>query len=99
MSRRDDEPAQLRDVLDVLSGRLRRVDLRVIDQVRALWPTVVDAALAEHCRAEFIKDGVLLVSVPSGAYAQRIRLESAAILERLAVLGDAAPTSLRAVLS
>jgi len=99
MKRRSADVSDLGSVLNVLAGRLKKVDLRVIDEVRQLWPTVVDPVLAERCRPEFVKNGVLLVSVPSGAFAQRIMLESDTILKACAVLGDAAPTSLRTVLS
>jgi predicted nucleic acid-binding Zn ribbon protein len=96
--RRDEEPAPLGEILDTLASRLRRVDLRVIDQARALWPTVVDPVLAEHCFVELIKDGVLIVSVPSGAFAQKIVSQSPSILEGFSVLGTSAPTSLKTVL-
>ena len=45
-----DEPVPLAEVLDTLAGRLRRVDLRLIDRARELWPSVVDPVLAEHCQ-------------------------------------------------
>lgn len=98
MRRRDEEPVPLSDVLDTVAGRLRKVDLRLIDEVRRRWPDVVDPVLAEHCRAEFIKSGVLVVSVPSGAFAERLRRDEASILEGLRTLGDAAPKALRTVL-
>jgi len=94
----DERPAPLGEVLDTLAGRLRRVDLRVIDEARRLWPTVVEPVLAEHCRVELIKDGVLIVSVPSGAFAQRVLSESPSILDRFSVLGKRAPTSLKTVM-
>jgi predicted nucleic acid-binding Zn ribbon protein len=96
--RREEEPARLGDVLNTVAGRLRKVDLRVVDEVRRLWPSVVDPVLAEHCRPEFIKSGVLVVSVPSGAFAERLTSERASILAGLAGLGDAAPNALRTVL-
>jgi predicted nucleic acid-binding Zn ribbon protein len=95
--RRGEEPAPLSDVLNTLAGRLRKVDLRLVDEVRRRWPEVVDPVLAEHCRPEFIKNGVLVVSVPSGAFAERVVSESESILRGLASLGDAAPTALRTV--
>lgn len=98
MRRRDQDPVPLRDLLDTVAGRLRKVDLRVVDEVRRLWPGVVDPVLAEHCRPEFIKSGVLVVSVPSGAFAERLRAEQASILAGLATLGEAAPSALRTVL-
>lgn len=97
MKRRDAQPAPLGEVLDVLAGRLRRVDLRVIDEARRLWPTVVDEVLAEHCAVEMIRDGVLVVSVPSGAFAQRVMAEAPSIVEGFSVLGAAAPVSVRTV--
>ena len=94
----DHHPASLSDVLNTLAGRLRKVDLRLIDEIRQLWPDVVDPVVAEHCRPDFIKNGVLVISVPSGAYAQRVQLESATILAGFGSLGSRAPTSLRTIL-
>ncbi|MGH9020736.1 MAG: DUF721 domain-containing protein [Acidimicrobiales bacterium] len=98
MRRRDDEPARLADVLNQVAGRLRKVDLRVIDEVRAIWGEVVDPALATTCRPEFVRSGTLVVSVPSGAYAERVRLDATTIVSALARLGEGAPTTLRTVL-
>jgi predicted nucleic acid-binding Zn ribbon protein len=95
---RDEQPAALADVLNTLAGRLRRVDLRVIDDARRLWPTVVEPVIAEHCRVEMIKDGVLIVSVPSGAFAQQIASQASTILSGFSTLGTSAPTSLKTVL-
>jgi predicted nucleic acid-binding Zn ribbon protein len=75
------------------------VDLRLIEEIRAMWPHIVEPALAQHCRPEFVKNGVLLVSVPSGAFAQRVNTDSARILAGFAPLGERAPTSLRTVLA
>lgn len=98
MRRRGDEPIELGQALDSLAARLKKVDLRMIDEVRALWPTIVDPVIAEHCRPEFIKNGELLVAVPSGAFAQRVMAQSASILEGCAKLGKHAPDRLRTVL-
>ncbi len=98
MKRRDDQPVELGDALNVLAGRLKKVDLRVIDEVRKIWPTVVDPVIAQHCEPQFIKNGVLLVSVPSGAFAQRVMAQSTTILEGCSVLGRLAPTGLRTVI-
>ncbi len=95
--RRDDEPRSLAEVLDGLAGRLRRVDLRGVDEVRTLWSDTVDPVLAEHCRAEMVRDGVLIVAVPSGAFAQRVADEAPSILAAYAVLGARAPREVRAV--
>ncbi len=97
MSRRDDEPRRLGEVLDGLAGRWRRVDLRTVDEVRTLWASAVDPVLAEHCRAEMVRDGVLVVTVPSGAFAQRVADEETSILAAYAVLGARAPRGVRTV--
>lgn len=88
-----EDPRPLDRVLDVFVGRLRRVDVRLIDEVRERWKEVVDPVLAEHCRAEMIKEGVLIVTVPSGAFAERVREEAPSILAGFASLGARAPTS------
>lgn len=98
MNGRDGQPAALSELLDTLAGRLGRVDLRLINEARQLWPTVVEPLLAEHCRVELIKDGVLIVSVPSGAFAQRVVMQSPAILRGFSSFGKRAPTSLKTVL-
>jgi predicted nucleic acid-binding Zn ribbon protein len=95
---RDDSPARLGEILNTLAGRLRRVDLRTIDEARRRWPEIVDPVLAEHCRVEMIKDKVLIVRVPSGAFAQRVLSETPSILRGYSSLGDAAPTSVKTVL-
>ncbi len=98
MKSRDEQPAPLAEVLDALAGRLRRVDLRLIDEARSLWPNAVERVIAEHCRVELIKDHVLIVSVPSGAFAQRIQQHSPSILRSFSTLSSGAPTSIKTVL-
>lgn len=80
-----------------MAKRVKKVDLVVIDEIRRLWPTVVDPKLSEACHPEFVKNRVLVVSVPSGAYAQQILLDQESILRGLAVLDDRAPISLKTV--
>jgi predicted nucleic acid-binding Zn ribbon protein len=96
---RDEPPAKLGELLNTLAGRLRKVDLRDLDEIRELWPRIVDPVIAEHCRPEFVKNGVLLVTVPSGAFAQRVMSDATTILEGFAPLAQRAPTSLRTVLA
>jgi predicted nucleic acid-binding Zn ribbon protein len=99
MTRRNEEPTALGELLNTVAGRLRRVDLRLIDEIRTMWPNIVEPVIAQHCRPEFVKNGVLLVSVPSGAFAQRVLAQSPSILEGFSTLGKRAPTSLRTVLA
>ena len=98
MRRRDEQPVELSDTLNTLAGRLKKVDLRLVDEVRRIWPHVVDPIIAQHCEPQFIKNGVLVVRVPSGAFAQRITAQSRSIIEGCAVLGSGAPTSVRTVI-
>ncbi len=83
------------EVLNSLASRLKRVDLRLIDEIRTLWPQVVDASLASSCTPLLIRDGVLIVAVPSGAYAQRVNEETPRILAGFGVLGARAPRGIR----
>ncbi len=99
MSDKNENPRPLSELLNTVASRLRRVDLRVIDQVRELWPKIVEPAIAQHCVPEFIKDGVLIIRVPSGAFAQRINSDRELILNGLLALGERAPSSLRTVLA
>lgn len=98
MARFSEQPKTIGDLLNIVAGRLRKVDIRAIDQIRELWPSIVDPVLAQNCRPEFIKNGVLLITVPSGAFAQRISSETNLILEGFLPLGESAPTALRTVL-
>ena len=98
MTRRNENPVNLSEALNTLAGRLRRVDLRLINEIRRLWPTIVDPVIATYCRPEFIKNGVLLISVPSGAFAQRVTTDATMILDGFTSLGELAPTSIRTVL-
>jgi predicted nucleic acid-binding Zn ribbon protein len=99
MSDKDDGPKGLAELLNTMAGRLRKVDLRLIDEIREMWPRIVEPVIAQHCRPEFVKNGVLLVSVPSGAFAQRVTSESTTILSGFSSLGDRAPRALRTVLA
>ena len=99
MNAKNEHPRPLGEILNVVAGRLRKVDLRLIDEIQRLWPDAVDPVLAEHCQPEFVKNGVLLNRVPSGAFAQRINAEHESILRGFSSLGERAPTSLRTVLS
>ena len=46
MRRFNDGPKELSELLDDVAGRLKKGDLRLIDEVRALWPRVFDPVLA-----------------------------------------------------
>jgi predicted nucleic acid-binding Zn ribbon protein len=98
MKGRDDQPKGLAELLNAVAGRLRKVDLRLIDEIREMWPHIVEPVIAQHCRPEFVKNGVLLVSVPSGAFAQRVTSLAPTILAGFASLGERAPNAVRTVL-
>lgn len=97
MSRFSDQPRPLSELLQAMAQRVKKVDLTVIEEIRELWPTVVDPNLASVCHPEFVKNRVLVVSVPSGAFAQQISLDEETILRGLAPLAQRAPTSIKTV--
>ena len=99
MSRRNERIVPLSELLDVLASRLKKVDLRVINDIQALWPTIVEPIVAQRCQPEMIKDGVLIVRVPSGAFAQRVISDTPLILNGFSVLGDKAPVSIKTRIS
>ncbi len=87
-----DGPRPLGDLLRDLARTFRRADLGQVDQLRAIWRDHADAELADTCVPQGIESGSLVVSVPSGAHAERVRRQSAAILQWYAELGEGAPT-------
>jgi predicted nucleic acid-binding Zn ribbon protein len=97
MGRSSDQPQHLADVLRTMAKRVKKVDLTLIEEIRRYWPTIVDANLATTCQPEFVKNGVLVISVPSGAFAQQIIIEQDVILSGLAVLGERTPTSVKTI--
>jgi predicted nucleic acid-binding Zn ribbon protein len=97
VSRSFDGPRALGDSLRQLAQRYRRVDIAAVDEVRRRWPEVVGEALAARCEPQYVREGVLVVRVPSGAFAQRLRMEEGTIIDALSDLGDRAPTTVRIV--
>ena len=95
MSRYEDGPRALGESLRALAGRYKKVDLLVIDEIRDRWVDVVGEVLAQRCVPLLVRDGVLVIEVPSGAFAQRLRSEESRILEGLKELGERAPKGLR----
>ena len=94
---RYDGPRSLGDTLRSLAGRYRKVDLFVVDEIRARWVDIVGDTLATRCVPELVREGVLFVRVPSGAFAQRLSMQERTILDALGDLAERAPTSLRFV--
>jgi hypothetical protein len=97
MTKYSDQPASLSELLRTMATRVKKVDLSAIEEICSLWPTLVEPAISQVCHPEFVKNRVLVISVPSGAFAQQIALDQEAILEGLLALGDRAPKSLRTI--
>ncbi len=97
MKRRDDGPVSLGDSLRSLASRYRKVDLLMIDVIRGRWSDVVGDVLASRCVPELVRERSLIVRVPSGAFAERLRRDEVTILSAFSDLGDKAPTSLTIV--
>ncbi len=87
------DPRRLGDVLREVAKTLGRSDLGQVDELRRRWLEHADPELVTSCVPQALEEGRLLVSVPTGAHAERVRRQSAAILAWYADLGAAAPTS------
>jgi predicted nucleic acid-binding Zn ribbon protein len=87
-------PRPLASSLSQLAGRIRKFDLVGFAAIEAAWPRV-EAAKASEAAPLTCSDGVLAISVPSGAHAARARRDSQRMLEELAALVADAPTSIR----
>jgi hypothetical protein len=97
VSRASDGPRSIGDSLRQLASRYKKVDLLIIDDIRERWPDIVGDALATRCHPEIVRERVLFVRVPTGAVAQRLRMEESAIVTALSVLGERAPIAVQVV--
>jgi predicted nucleic acid-binding Zn ribbon protein len=97
MNARDEGPRSIGDSLRELVARFTRVNLEVMNDVRTRWPQLAGEAIAARCEPEVVKDGILYVRVPTGAFAEALRRATPRILEGLSDLGPHAPTQVRAV--
>ena len=97
MAKRSNEPEKLGQTLRGLIGRFQHVDLSVMETILLRWPDLVGGVLAERCYPEVVRDGVLHVRVPTGAYAQKLSHEEQRILAALSDLGASAPTGIQCV--
>lgn len=92
---RQREPERLGDTLAALIRRFRHVDLSIMEQISERWPTVVGPEMAEACHPEVVRDGILYVAVPNGAYGQKMRMNAENIIQGLSDISGDAPTSLQ----
>lgn len=87
------DPVLVGDVLDSLVATKGWGEDLSVNAVLARWTEVVGDQVAEHCQPERFEDGVLTVRADSTAWAQQVRLLSAALLGRLATeVGDGVVT-------
>ena len=87
------DPRRLGDVLREVAQTLGRADLGQVDELRRRWREHADPELATSCVPQSLEEGRLIVSVPTGAHAERVRRQSTAILAWYADLGAQAPTA------
>jgi hypothetical protein len=93
---RYDGPRSIGESLRELVSRFTKVDLDVMGEIERRWPTLVGDVVAARCRPEVVRERVLYVRVPNGAYAESINKLSASLVEALSDLGERAPTAVRA---
>lgn len=92
---RDREPEKLGDTLAALIRRFRHVDLSVMEEIQQRWPELVGPDIAELCRPEVVRDGMLFVAVPNGAFGQKIRMNAENIIAGLRDISGDPPTSVQ----
>jgi hypothetical protein len=51
--------------------------------------------MADLCHPEVVREGVLYVAVPNGAFGQKLRMNAEKIIQGLSDISDGAPTSLQ----
>lgn len=87
------DPVLVGDVLDGLVATKGWSEDLSVSAVLARWTEVVGDQVAEHCLPERFEGGVLTVRADSTAWAQQVKLLSAALLGRLASeVGDGVVT-------
>ncbi len=97
MSTRRDAPGELGELLRAIAFRMRKIDVLAIEEIQRRWMELVGDMLARRTTPEAVKNRVLIVRVPSGAFAERLQMEERRIVNALSDLGDRAPTSLKIV--
>lgn len=95
MTQNQREPERLGETLAALLRRFRHVDLPIMDEINEHWERLVGPELAHVCQPEVVRDGVLYVRVPNGAYGQKLRMSAENIIKRLGEISANAPTSLQ----
>jgi predicted nucleic acid-binding Zn ribbon protein len=95
VTRGSDEPRPLRDALTEVTADLGLPDPDAFASLVTHWRELVGEALAEHCRPQSLRDGVLRVTVDSAPRATQLRyLESEVVRQASALVG---PDIVRAV--
>ena len=92
---RDREPEKLGDTLAALVRRFRHVDLSVMEEIQQRWPELVGPDIAEICHPEVVRDSILFVAVPNGAFGQKIRMNAENIIAGLRDISGDPPTSVQ----
>jgi predicted nucleic acid-binding Zn ribbon protein len=81
-------------VLDDIVGSGGWADSLAVHSVTGRWPEIVGEAVAEHTEVVSFRDGVVVVSCDSTAWATQMRILVPALLERLATeIGTGVVTS------
>ncbi len=78
-----DNPIPIGEALRTVAGRVTQTDLLGIAEISSVWTAVVGERLATEAQPMTLRDGRLLVSVPSSVWAGQVRLMTREILEKL----------------
>ena len=81
----------------MVAGRVTQTDLMGVAEICAVWESVVGERLAAEAQPSTLKDGRLVVSVPSSVWAGQVRLLAAEILEGLHAAASTPVTEIEVV--
>ena len=88
------DPVEAGRVLDDIVGSGGWADSLAVHSVTGRWPEIVGEAVAEHTEVVSFRDGVVVISCDSTAWATQMRILVPALLERLATeIGTGVVTS------
>jgi len=80
------EPRRLRDALAEVTADLGLPEPDAFRVLAANWQDLVGDELAEHCRLQSVRDGVLRVSVDSAPRATQLRYLESDVVDRASAL-------------
>jgi predicted nucleic acid-binding Zn ribbon protein len=85
--RDDRDPTPFAAPLAAVRAELGLPDPDAIERLRAAWPEVVGADLADHTRIRTLREGVLTVAVDAPLWATPLRYQLGEVAKRATAVG------------